>query len=160
MDFMSGVAAAKQAYELLKVIKDSHDQSIISKAAGELSEKITELQILNAELSGLYQSEREVAVKLREEKAKIEMFAVKADNYELYTTEGGSTVYRSKKPADSTVPHHHLCAHCYNNSVISILQPGISTTKAAGFWVHYCPQCKNEYRMTKIPPVQPAMAFY
>ncbi|WP_312836669.1 hypothetical protein [Pantoea sp.] len=152
---MSGFTAAKQAYDLLKLIKESHDQAIISGAIGDLHGKITELQMLNAKLSGLYQSERDVAVKLREEKAKIEMFTVKAENYELHTTEGGSTVYRSKKPTGSTIPHHHLCTHCYSNSVISILQPGISTTKSAGYFVHYCPQCKNEYRMGKLPPVKP-----
>lgn len=154
MDIMSGVAAAKQAFELLKVIKESHDQSIINKAAGELSEKITALQMLNAELSGLYQSEREVTVNLREEKAKIEMFAVKAENYDLHTTEGGSTVYRSKLTSDEVVKPHYLCAHCYSNKIISILQPGVQRTTAGGFFIHYCPQCKNEFKMTKTPSVK------
>lgn len=160
MDVFAGFTVAKQALDLLKVIKEGRDDALVKQAAGDLYEKITELQMLNAELSNLYQSERQITVKLTEEKAKIEMFAVKAENYELHTTEGGSTVYRSKKPAGSTVPHHHLCAHCYSNNVISILQPGISTTKAAGYYVHYCPQCKNEYRMFKIPPMQPIKAHY
>ncbi|MDZ4034027.1 hypothetical protein U0868_20970 [Kluyvera ascorbata] len=80
MDVMAGVAAVKQAYELIKVIKESHDESVIKKAAGDLSEKITDLQLLNAELSGLYQTEREAVVKLKDEKAKIEAFAVNAEN--------------------------------------------------------------------------------
>lgn len=152
MDFMSGVTAAKQAYELIKVIKEGRDDALVKQAAGELYEKITELQLLNVELSGLYQSEREITIKLREEKAKIELFAVQADNYEIFTTQGGSTVYRSKKTDGSSVPHHHLCTHCFSNSVISILQPGINKTTAAGYFVNYCPQCKNEFRMGKVPP--------
>ncbi|MBC0853850.1 hypothetical protein [Pantoea stewartii] len=155
MDFMSGVAAAKQALELLKVIKESRDESVIRKAAGDLSEKITDLQMLNAELSGLYQSEREVTVKLREENAKIEMFAVKSENYELHTTEGGSTVYRSKTSSDEVVNPHYLCAHCYSNKIISILQPSTVTIQSAGFYVHYCPQCKNEFRINPVPPMKP-----
>ncbi|WP_440590443.1 hypothetical protein, partial [Salmonella enterica] len=64
MDVFSGIAAAKQAYELIKLITNTRDQAVINKAAGELSEKITELQITNAELAGLYQAERDVTVKL------------------------------------------------------------------------------------------------
>jgi len=149
MDFMSGVAAAKQAYDLLKVIKDSRDQAIISGAIGDLHGKITELQMLNAELSGLYQSEREVTVKLREEKAKVEMFAVQSANYEPHTTEGGSTVYLSKITADDDVKPHYLCAHCYQHRIISILQPAQHKSQ---FHMLYCPGCKNEYREKRMIP--------
>ncbi|EIC5304422.1 hypothetical protein K9904_004131 [Salmonella enterica subsp. enterica serovar Javiana] len=153
MDVFSGIAAAKQAYELIKLITNTRDQAVINKAAGELSEKITELQITNAELAGLYQAERDVTVKLREENNKIEMFSVQAENYDIYTTEGGSTVYRSKKTADSVVPHYYLCTHCFSEYKISILQPSIETIKSMGFFVHQCPRCKNEYRMNKVPPL-------
>lgn len=154
MDVMAGVAAVKQAYELIKVIKESHDESVIRKAAGDLSEKITDLQLLNAELSGRYQAERETAVKLREEKAKIEAFAVNAENYDIFTMEGGSVVYRSKKTSESSAPHHYLCAHCYQEQTISILQPSTEKYRSAGFFVSYCPRCKNEFRMGKVPPMQ------
>lgn len=153
MDVLSGLTAAKQAYDLLKVIKDAHDEGVIAKAVGDLHHKITELQMLNAELSGLYQAEREVAMKLREEKTKIEMFTVNSSNYELYTSDGGSTVYRSKASSDGVVQHHYLCTHCYGEHVISILNPSTEKRKFGGFYVHYCPRCKNEYLMNKVPPI-------
>ncbi|EIF1575427.1 hypothetical protein LFE07_003070 [Salmonella enterica] len=153
MDVMASIAAAKQAYDLLKVIKESHDESVIRKAAGELSEKITALQMLNAEISGLYQAEKDVTMKLRDENRKIEMFVVQAENYELHTTEGGSVVYRSKLPSDSVVQSHYLCTHCFGEHKISILQPGVETIKSMGFFVHHCPRCKNQYRMNKVPPL-------
>lgn len=149
MDFMSGVAAAKQAYDLLKVIKDSRDQAIISGAIGDLHGKITELQMLNAELSGLYQSEREVAVKLREEKAKIEMFSIQAAEYEIHKTAASSVVYRSNSATNNEIGHYYLCAHCYQNRIISILQPSTDKLVKAGYFVHYCPACKNEFKMDK-----------
>ncbi len=155
MDILSGFTVAKQALDLLKVIKEARDQVLIKQAAGELSEKITELQMLNAELSSLYQAEREVTMQLKKEKAKIEMFAVNAANYELHTSEGGSTIYRSKAAADSVVQHHYLCTHCYGEHVISILHPSTEKLKFGGFYVHYCPRCKNEYRMGKVPPMKP-----
>jgi hypothetical protein len=118
---------------------------------GQLSDKITELQMLNAELSGLYQAKRQITMELREENKKIEMFALQAASYELHTTDGGTTVYRSKKPADQDVQHHYLCAHCYSSSKVSILQPKPERSQHAGFFIHYCPQCKNEYKMQKVP---------
>lgn len=50
MDVITGFNVARKAFELLKVIKDGRDESLTREAAGELSEKITELQMLNAEL--------------------------------------------------------------------------------------------------------------
>lgn len=151
MDVFTGFNVARQAFDLLKVIRDGRDESLIREAAGELSENITELQMLNAELSGLYQAERQVTMELREQKKKIEMFAVMGSNYELHTTDGGSTVYRLKKTDNENFQYHYLCAHCYSESRIAILQPKPERSQHAGFFIHYCPQCKNEYRMQKVP---------
>ncbi|EDV9691726.1 hypothetical protein KS35_001112 [Salmonella enterica subsp. enterica] len=153
MDVLSGLTAAKQAYDLLKTIKETRDDAVIATAVGDLHQRITELQMLNAELSGLYQAEKDVAMKLRDENRKIEMFIVQAENYELHTTEGGSVVYRSKLPSDSVVQSHYLCTHCFGEHKISILQPSVETIKSMGFFVHHCPRCKNQYRMNKVPPL-------
>ncbi|MDN0088375.1 hypothetical protein QVN42_13475 [Yersinia nurmii] len=153
MDVFSSLTAAKQAFDLLKIIKESRDELVIRKAAGDLSEKITELQMLNAELSGLYQAERYITGQLREENNKIEMFIVQADSYELHKTEGGSVVYRPKSSPDDVIEPHYLCAHCFGDHQISILQPSIQTVKSNNFFVHQCPRCQNEYRMNKVPPL-------
>jgi hypothetical protein len=154
MDVMAGVALGKQIFELLKIIKDGRDDALVKEAAGNLSEKITELQMLNAELSGLYQSSRDIEVQLRDENNKIKMFVMQAENYELYTTAGNSIVYRPKPSSDEVVNSHYLCAHCFGEYKISILQPSIQTVKSNNFFVHQCPRCKNEYRMDKVPPIQ------
>jgi len=152
MDIMSGYAIVKEAAGLIKVIKEARDEQVIRQAAGDLSAKITDLQLLNAEVSGLLQAERQITMELKAEKAKIEMFTVKSVNYDLYTTEGGATVYRSKKGPDMPVTYHYLCAHCYDNYKISILQPRVDHLRSHGFFVHYCPECKNEFMMNKAPP--------
>ncbi|MBW2958943.1 MULTISPECIES: hypothetical protein [Hafnia] len=153
MDFMAGVALGKQILELLNVIKEGRDDALVKEAAGNLSAKITELQMLNVELSGLYQEASNAQVKLRDENNKIKMFIMQAENYELYTTEGGSTVYRSKESADGVITPHYLCAHCFGEHQKSILQPSVETIKSMNFFVHRCPRCKNEYRMNKVPPI-------
>ncbi|ELV7528449.1 hypothetical protein QMU90_002311 [Edwardsiella ictaluri] len=148
MDVLAGISAFKQVYELIKVIKESHDVSVIKQAAGDLYERITELQTLNAELSGLYQAERNITVNLRDENRKIKMFVMQSENYELYTTEGGSVVYRPKPSSDAVVNPHYLCANCFREQKISILQP-VTKSKVMGYSCHYCPRCKNEFLMEK-----------
>ncbi|HDH8632103.1 TPA: hypothetical protein PJM10_003947 [Escherichia coli] len=155
MDVLSGITAAKQAYDLLKTIKETRDDAVIAKAIGDLHQRITDLQMLNAELSGLYQAEKEIAMKLRDENRKIKMFVVQAENYELHTTEGGSVVYRPKSHSYPSIQQHNLCAHCFGEHKISILQPSTVTIKSNGFFVHSCPRCKNEYRMYRAPDPKP-----
>ncbi|MFS1538894.1 MAG: hypothetical protein ACL7BU_09565 [Candidatus Phlomobacter fragariae] len=123
MDILSGVTLTKQCYDLLKVIISSRDVVIINQSVGELREKITDLQMLNAELASLYHAEKQITMELTNENAKIEIFANQSGNYEIHKSPAGSIVYRSKLSANDEVNLHYLCAHCYQNRVISILQP-------------------------------------
>ncbi|WP_145484240.1 hypothetical protein [Yersinia aldovae] len=145
----AAIAAAKEAYALVKVLKEARDQSVIDSATGRLNEKITELQMLNAELASLYHAERQVTMKLTDENAKIEMFSAQAAEYEIYRTAASSVVYRSKSATNNEIGHYYLCAHCYQNRIISILQPSTDKLVKAGYFVHYCPACKNEFKMDK-----------
>ncbi|BCU90728.1 Uncharacterised protein [Yersinia pseudotuberculosis] len=154
MDITSGVVLAKQAYDLLKVIIGSRDAAVINSAVGELREKITDLQMLNAELAGLYHAEKQVTMKLADENTKIEMFASQAAEYEVHKTAAGSIVYRSKSPANDQVGHYYLCATCYQKREISILQPtGKVRTDALNNYCKqdFCPACETTYLMHNIP---------
>ena len=153
MDVISGVTLAKQAYDLLKVIKEGRDSSLVAQAVGDLHEKITELQMLNSELASLYHAEKQVTMKLTDENTKIQMFAAQSAEYEIHKTAAGSIVYRSKTAADSEIGLYYLCAHCYQNRIISILQPSTKTYKSGGYLVHCCHQCESEFKMGKAPPV-------
>lgn len=156
MDIFSGVAVAKQAYDLVKVMRESRDQVVIDKAAGALREKITELQMLNAELSGLFHAERQITVELREENAKINMFTTQSSEYEIHKTSAGSIVYILKSTPKGEIPHHYLCAHCYQNRIISTLHPCDSRSE---FIEHFCPQCQNKYRM-ELRPREPEVPIH
>ncbi|HCR2147459.1 TPA: hypothetical protein OND30_004488 [Enterobacter kobei] len=151
MDVFSGITLTKQAYDLLKVIKDGRDQALVKQAAGELYEKITELQMLNAELAASFALEQEKVKQAEGELAKLKAFKSQAENYSLFTTEGEATIYRSNQPAGQNNVHHFLCPNCFHNSVFAMLQPGTKNSASGGFFVSYCPVCQNEFRMAKIP---------
>ncbi|MFS1583706.1 MAG: hypothetical protein ACL7AY_13725 [Candidatus Arsenophonus phytopathogenicus] len=125
MDLLSGVTLTKQCYDLLKVIIGNRDTVIINQAVGELREKITDLQMLNSQL------------------------ASQSANYEMHKTPAGSIVYRSKLSANDEVNLHYLCAHCYQNRVISILQPTGGKTNYNGkiFSTSICHSCDSNYLM-------------
>ncbi len=152
----AAITATKQAFELLKIIKDARDEITITNAIGELREKISELQMAHAELSSLYLAEKQITMKLTEENAQIKMFALQSKDYEIYTTDAGSTVYRLKVLPDSDIKTHYLCAHCFQRREISILQPTgetVSTTKGR-FWENFCPNCATNILMHKMIPVK------
>lgn len=148
---MPFVKAVQDAFALIKAIKETSDKKVINAATGSLYEKITELQMLNAELANLFQAEKRLTIQLRKEKEKGDLFITQSEKYEIVVTDGGSTVYRSKKSADTNNPFHHLCAHCYGNSIISILQPDTEKHMNAGFFIHCCPFCKQKFRMNAVP---------
>ncbi|TDB48254.1 hypothetical protein [Photorhabdus khanii] len=152
----AAISAAKQAFELIKIIKDARDQSVINSALNQLHEKITDLQMTNAELSSLYLAEKQITMKLTEENTQIKMFALQSKDYEIYTTDAGSTVYRLKTLPDSDIETHYLCTHCFQKREISILQPtgkNIPTTKGR-FWENFCPNCSTNILMHKVISVK------
>ncbi|MED8993909.1 hypothetical protein RCM47_05405 [Escherichia coli] len=153
MDFSASVNVAKQCFELVNKAIRARDQKVIEAALNELQSRITELQMLNAELSGLYFDEKQITVKLRAEQRKFEEFVVDVRNYSLFTTPGGSTVYRSQTPDRTVAPPHYLCPHCHGNYNKSVLQPEPEVTIRSRFSVFYCPRCHNKYLMDEKEPV-------
>ncbi|HBC1013491.1 TPA: hypothetical protein IGZ65_005291, partial [Escherichia coli] len=83
MDFSASVNVAKQCFELVNKAIKARDQKVIEAALNELQSRITELQMLNAELSGLYFDEKQITVKLRAAQRKFEEFVVDVRNYSL-----------------------------------------------------------------------------
>lgn len=147
----AAITAFRQTFDLLKTISEARDQAIVDNSVSQLREKIIELQLLNSQLSELYHSERQRAIELAEKNSKIEMFATKAVNYMLHKTPAGSMVYRTKPTIEGEVGHHYLCAQCFENQKISILQPkpNFTTIANCNFICTVCPTCSSEIVMHK-----------
>jgi DNA-directed RNA polymerase subunit RPC12/RpoP len=94
-------------------------------------------------------------MKLSDENAKIQMFVTQSAEYEIHETAAGSIVYRSKPSADGKISTYYLCANCYQQRIISILQPTgrqeWGSLAGAHVSVSQCPQCRADILMHKIP---------
>ncbi|WP_454889359.1 hypothetical protein [Serratia quinivorans] len=147
------LSATKQTFDLLKIIQEGRDAALVKNAIGELSQKITELQMLNIEIVGLYHAEKKLTMQLSEEKTKKEIFIQNSANYTVHKTETGTTVYRSKEGFGETNESHDLCTYCYQNEKISILQPSpkITTIFNQTYINAFCPGCSSEFVMHKSP---------
>jgi len=150
MDLISSVTLTKQLFELVNIIKDERDQQKVKEAAGALSEKITTLQLLNSEISSLYHSEKQRAMEICEENTKLKMFISNIEHYTLHKTPAGSITYKPQDTPENEVPSYYVCAHCYQKTIISILQP---SADEFAFHMLYCPECKNKFRSTPLPLV-------
>ncbi|WP_140430285.1 hypothetical protein [Escherichia coli] len=115
--------------------------------------EVTGLQMLNAELANLYHQERDTALKLSEEKTIKEAFIKKAGDYTIHKTETGATVYRLQDPLKGCNDNYYLCANCFQNEKISILQPSakIVTIFNCPYISAYCPACSAEFIMHSAP---------
>ncbi|EMQ1857118.1 hypothetical protein WEV46_004607 [Salmonella enterica] len=154
MDLLSGVTLFRQAFDLLKLIQETRDKKRIDEAVGELRQKITELQMLNSELSNSLQASLTVNRELTEKINKLDDFAAKSKLYIPYATAGGSWVYTLDAVENSKEPRLYVCPHCYEDHVISFLQPNTNISFNGGYFIHYCPRCRNEYFTDEVPPIQ------
>lgn len=64
----------------------------------------------------------------------------KLARYELYKLQSGAMVYKLKAEYHAEEPSHFICAHCYGDGVISILQPAHPNN---GFNMLACSVCNS-----------------
>lgn len=142
----------KEAFGFLKVIQDAKSDAEIQQATFDLRDRLSTLQMQNINLEELINSYREKVVKLEKEKANRDGFESKSKNYVPYKMESGTFTYISKFPVEDDIPEHYLCANCYQDSIISILQP---RGRNGLYFESYCPKCSAEFHMNKVPPLPP-----
>ncbi|EDQ9667905.1 hypothetical protein KO48_004599 [Salmonella enterica subsp. enterica serovar Bredeney] len=152
IDLSSGVTLIKQVYDLVSAIKTARDKKQVDEAVGELQQKIAELQMFNAAVTDLYSAERAHGRELEDKLNQLEEFEVKRVNYIFHATAAGSWVLIPKTHVESKEPHIYFCACCFENRVISVLQPKPDLLFRGGYYIHYCPRCKNEYATDAVFP--------
>jgi Zn finger protein HypA/HybF involved in hydrogenase expression len=128
---IAGLSAIKTAFDMTKALKDINDAAIRNAAVIELQEKILSAREAQTALLGRI-SELEIEV------ATFEKWEAEKENYQLATIYAETLAYARKPSADS-VPHHFICANCYEDRKKRILQ----RTDAAHV---ACPECKIRLR--------------
>ncbi|ARF51383.1 hypothetical protein [Pantoea stewartii] len=68
--------------------------------------------------------------------------------YKPHHLPAGSVVYVNADAQNPDEAATYYCAHCHQNGIVSILQPG---KEIEGHRSLHCPQCKNDYKFEAIP---------
>ena len=141
MDPLTIVTSLKSAIDLASAIKDVTGDIELKAKTSELYNSIINLQngimAMQAENHTLLQENQSLSKKLME----IETWEKEKSKYSLHEICPQVFVYASNETNEDTVPHHWLCAKCYNQGTKSILQ--LSRKVMSGH--HYiCHNCGSE----------------
>ena len=136
-EVFAGFSAAKAAFDIAKGLKDLDDRTHRNAAVIELQEQILAAQ---AEQAAAIERIRD----LEKQVADFETWDAEKKRYELKNVGYACFAYMLKPEARGSEPPHFVCANCYNQRRISIIQRGFPQPGGrAGF---FCPPCKTEIR--------------
>ncbi|MBG6248361.1 MULTISPECIES: hypothetical protein [Symbiopectobacterium] len=150
-ELSAAMAAIRETAQLAKLINDAKTEAEVNAAVNELNSKLSSIQcecVSLVELVGTYQ---EMNTSLKAKIAEFENFKVQAVDYSLNKVDSGTLVYSKNIVLSDGETAVNACPHCFHQNKISILQPD-SVTGFGGFYVHFCPECKNKFRMNRVPP--------
>ena len=155
VDISAAFTAIKETLGLLKVVNDAKSDFEIKAATSEIQSKLITLQSECFTLGDMVRAHEAEVVALKTKIAEIENFERKAEDYTLEKLTSGTLIYSKKLTMDQGEVTVNACPQCFHNKKISILQPGIAIQTKSGFFVHYCPECKSDFKMNRLPPQQP-----
>ncbi|WP_077465880.1 hypothetical protein [Rodentibacter sp. Ppn85] len=138
----------KQLEDNLNHLRELNETSAktleIAKMTIELQQLVTSLQL---DLRTLKFNHRDLEEKIRQ----YEKFEMEKDKYSPYQFSSGAVVYRPNQPVDNSdgnALNYYLCAHCYEQSKRSILQPAGITNG------HHSMKCNNCSSIVLYKPVK------
>ncbi len=141
----------KDSFGLIKIIGEAKSEAEIQKATYELNQKLTDIQLENLKLIELISSQQEEIILLREKNKDLTLFETQAEKYLPKILESGTFTYVSRDSVGEMDEPHYLCAHCYQKRVISALQPSTGKAFQGSYFIHYCPNCNNTFKMNRTP---------
>lgn len=150
-ELTASLSAIKTSFELLKVISESKEASVIQNATYELNRQLVDLQLENIKLAQLISSQIEEINSLRTVISENDKLRGNLEGWERKQTDAGFFVYALKQDTSDTgeeVPH--ACPNCYHQEKISILQP-FRYGENYKFYIYKCPSCDNVFSMHKNP---------
>lgn len=133
----AGLSAIKTAFDIAKGLKDIHDATVRNAAVIELQEKILSAQEAQATLVDRVRE-------LEKEVADFETWKAEKERYELKALGWNAFAYMLKPDARGSEPPHWVCANCFGQNRISVVQhTSIKRGEGIGF---FCPACRAEIR--------------
>ncbi|MDT7365992.1 hypothetical protein ACLETW_07750 [Citrobacter portucalensis] len=154
-ELSAAMAAIKETAGLAKVINDAKTDAEVKAATIELQSKLITLQAECFSLGDAIRAKEDEAAILRSKLAVLEDFKKATQEYSILKTPGGTLVYSALIDGSNDQFAINACPRCFQQSQLSILQPSPTTHSMGGYFIHYCPLCKSEFKMDKVPPMPP-----
>ncbi|WGJ14133.1 hypothetical protein QEV83_15975 [Methylocapsa sp. D3K7] len=136
-EIFAGLSAFKTMFDMAKALQDIHDTTARDRAVIDLQK-----EILSAQSAQFSLVERIRA--LEKEVANFETWDAEKQQYELKDLGWSAFAYMLKPDARGTKPPHWICAHCYGERRVEIIQR--TRIKSGGGGGFFCPRCHNELR--------------
>jgi len=134
-EVFAGISGFKAMLDLTKSIKDMNDAAVRNTAVIELQGQILAAQEQQAALA-------EQVGALKKEIARFETWETESQKYELKNFGYGAFARVLKPEARGTAPPHWVCARCYGNRRVSVIQFGRLLQGQRNEW--FCPECKTQ----------------
>lgn len=122
-EIAASMTAVRESLNLLKTINNAKTDAEIRNATFELQRKLHDIQMDNLKLIDLVYSHK---IKVDELTQKIDektAFESKVKGYCPHTLESGTFTYINNSNVNESNNVHYLCANCYQQRIVSILQP-------------------------------------
>ncbi|HDS3819546.1 hypothetical protein AB7X32_19200 [Morganella morganii] len=150
-EIVASMSAVRESLNLLKIINEAKNDTELRNATFELQRKLQDIQMDNLKLIDLVYESKARVTELEQEINNKVSFERKVESYSPHTFESGTFSYINNSAIDGSEPPRYLCASCYEQSVVSILQP----CKGTSVYLHsFCPHCKNTYRTIKAAKIK------
>ncbi|EMY0058027.1 hypothetical protein AAIB98_004223 [Providencia rettgeri] len=151
-EITASITAVRESLNLLKAINDAKTESEIRNATFELQRKLQDIQMDNLQLIDLVYSYKTQVDELTQRIDEKIAFKGKVEGYSPHTLKSGTFTYINDPAVNEGNDPHYLCANCYQQEIVSILQPcGIESRH----FQSYCPHCNNKYLMERTKPIDP-----
>lgn len=121
-EIADAINSAKSLTAQLKQLESLTNYGELMQSATALQEQLSQALMANA--TGAQEKMALLSEKqaLSEEVNKLKNWETKSQNYELHSPGIGLFVYASKPGVQPNTPPHWVCANCFHQQVVSILQ--------------------------------------
>ncbi|MBI3503810.1 MAG: hypothetical protein HY059_03140 [Proteobacteria bacterium] len=134
-DVMIGLSAFKAMLDGARALKDINDATVRQSAVIELQSSILAAQ---AEQSALVDTVRA----LKERITQFENWNTEKQRYELKDLGFGAFAFMLKSEERGAQPPHWICANCFSEKRVSIIQYGFAKKLTGMTW--HCQSCQNQ----------------
>jgi seryl-tRNA synthetase len=136
-----GLNALKAMMDIGKAMVGLRDAAQILEKTVELNQKILSVQTALADAQAEQTTLVQTIGQLEEEIVRLKTWETEKKRYQLTEVAPRTFTYVLKPEMANGEPPHWICAACYQNGKISILQGKESHTFG---WYHSCPSCSAE----------------